>query len=74
MYYPSKLNRADAPTRNATPPPPDREKPPWWTSMLSGSFEEFGLWMEEIEVARVGPAAASLLEQFEMQQQAHRLD
>ena len=42
--------------------------------MLNGSFEEFGLWMEEIEVARVGPAAASLLEQFEMQQQAHRLD
>ena len=29
MYYPSKLNRADGPTRKAPPPPPDKEKPHW---------------------------------------------
>ena len=38
MYFPSKLNRADGPTRGASPPPADAELPHWWMEVAAGSY------------------------------------
>ena len=38
MYFVSKINRADGPTREADPPPPDEELPVWF---LEGDSEIF---------------------------------
>lgn len=37
-YFPSKLNRADGPTRSSPPDPPDMEEPWWWNDVCGGCF------------------------------------
>ena len=51
MYFPSKLNRADGPTRDSVPEPPDIPLPPWWFAASQGDFEELDRWIEEVEKA-----------------------
>ena len=53
-YFPSSVNRADAPTRDATPPPPDVELPSWWSSAAGGDFSEFDDWLAEQEDQAAG--------------------
>lgn len=48
-FFPSSLNRADAPTRNALPPPPDVELPPWWSDAIDGVYTAFDKWLVEHE-------------------------
>ena len=49
MYFPSKVNRADGPTRNSTPPPPDVPLPEWWSSAAAGDYEALDAWILEHE-------------------------
>ena len=51
MYFPSKTNRADGPTRHSQPEPPDIELPSWWDQLAAGSFEEFDAWIRQSELA-----------------------
>lgn len=44
-YLPSKINRADGPTRDALPAKPDMALPPWWDEVVVGSLEGFEEWM-----------------------------
>ena len=44
-YWPSELNRADAPTRDADVPPPDMEKPQWLLELESGDYQSFDRWV-----------------------------
>lgn len=46
-YVPSKLNRADGPTRDAEPPPPDLALPDWWHALLQGDHAAFDRWIFE---------------------------
>eukprot|EP00435_Cladocopium_sp_Y103_P024002 s4132_g5.t2 len=46
-YWPSKLNRADGPTRDADPDPPDQPLPWWWSAVCKGDFAQFDAWLEE---------------------------
>lgn len=39
--WPSKMNRADAPTRDAPVPPPDLSKPAWLLELEDGCIQEF---------------------------------
>ena len=48
-YVPSKLNRADAPTRDAEVPGPDRALPSWWMSVAAGSFDSFDAWLSQVD-------------------------
>ena len=48
-YFPSSVNRADAPTRDATPPPPDVELPQWWDAAADGDFSDFDCWLADQE-------------------------
>lgn len=50
-FFPSSLNRADAPTRGATPPGPDIPLPEWWESAASGDFTLFDEWLLQQEDA-----------------------
>ena len=48
MYFPTKHNRSDGPTRGRPPEPPDVALPEWWTSLAEGSFEEFDQWCVDV--------------------------
>ena len=48
-YWPSKLNRADGPTRDADPDSPDWPKPWWWDEICSGKFDSFDEWLNRTE-------------------------
>lgn len=47
MYFDTKKNRSDAPTRGREIPPPDVELPSWWHKLARGNYEDFDRWMEE---------------------------
>ena len=49
MYYPSKVNRADGPTRDALPADPDVPLPDWWNEAASGNFAGFDAWLRSVE-------------------------
>ena len=47
MYFSSKINRADAPTRDASPQPPDRELPDWFNLDDQEAFlQELDVWLD----------------------------
>ena len=46
-YYPSAVNRADAPTRDAEVPGPDVELPSWWEAATSGDFGPMDEWLRQ---------------------------
>lgn len=46
-YWPSKLNRADGPTRDDKPAPPDQPLPWWWHLVCDGRYEDFDKWLHE---------------------------
>ena len=48
MYFESKHNRADAPTRHAEPPKPDIELPSWWLSSAKGDHAKLDRWMLDV--------------------------
>lgn len=48
-FWPSKLNRADGPTRHAEVPPPDMEKPPWLLALEQQDFAAFDEWVKSVE-------------------------
>ena len=48
MYFESKRNRADAPTRHAEPPKPDIELPSWWLSSAGGDHAELDRWLLDV--------------------------
>ena len=50
-YWPSKLNRADGPTRDADPDPPDQDVPWWWKEICDGDFRRFDAWVKSLERA-----------------------
>ena len=54
MFYPSKVNRADAPTRGASPPAPDMDLPAWWEHLLAGDPMMFDSWMKEVSLVPYG--------------------
>ena len=45
MYYNTKHNRSDGPTRNKDPAPPDMEQPPWVADLPQGKTDSFDAWM-----------------------------
>ena len=45
MYYPSQHNRADGPTRNASPKAPDMEVPSWFDDLDRDDTGSFDRWM-----------------------------
>ena len=47
-FWPSKLNRADGPTRSSGVPPPDLEKPAWLLSLESGDEVAFDSWLKTV--------------------------
>ena len=55
IYFPSPLNRADAPTRDADVPGPDVELPNWWDSAAAGDFTLFDEWISAMEAGVVEP-------------------
>ena len=56
-FFPSSVNRADAPTRDASPPPPDVELPDWWASACNGDFSGMDVWLaaEEDRAGVISP-------------------
>ena len=48
FYVPSKLNRADAPTRDAEVPPPDVPGPVWFDQLLQDYFSGFDAWIASL--------------------------
>ena len=44
-YWPSKMNRADGPTRDDQVPGPDLTKPEWLLHLESGRLDEFDSWL-----------------------------
>ena len=60
-YWPSKLNRADGPTRSAEPDPPDEDFPWWWHLVCEGDTAEFDAWLRSLESElRSNPPAVPL--------------
>ena len=58
IYFPSKLNRSDGPTRNAMPDPADLDLPIWWLAVEEGKYEMFDHWMATVQSsAGVDPPA-----------------
>lgn len=49
MYFPSKLNRADGPTRNDVPAEADVSLPDWWVTAAGGDFSGLDAWIEAAE-------------------------
>ena len=45
MYFNTKHNRADGPSRDRDPEPPDIMKPAWVDELVSGSYSSFDAWM-----------------------------
>ena len=52
MYYPSKFNRADGPTRERTPDPPDMDLPLWWDQLAQGTTDGFDAWLKKAAGSR----------------------
>ena len=48
-YWPSKLNRADGPTRDSVPDPPDQDLPWWWQDVVEGRTDAFDAWISTLE-------------------------
>ena len=48
-YWPSKLNRADGPTRDSVPDPPDLPEPWWWQELCAGRTADFDDWLMSCE-------------------------
>ena len=46
MFFPSWMNRADGPSRDADPEDPDLELPDWWNEALHGDFRRMDAWLE----------------------------
>ena len=59
-FWPSKLNRADGPTRDAEPDAPDAEVPWWWDDVCNGRFDRFDSWLKEVESMVAPPVAPDL--------------
>ena len=70
MFFPSKLNRADGPTRGIAPPTADAVLPSWWTEVANGDFENFDRWMEAASANLLGPASVPLVSQCLLQREA----
>ena len=49
MFFPSWMNRADGPSRDAAPDQPDLELPEWWPEALAGDFRRMDLWLEQFD-------------------------
>ena len=47
-YWPSKMNRADAPTRCAEVPGPDMEKPSWLVGLEAGDTAGYDKWFDSL--------------------------
>lgn len=47
VYFETKRNRSDAPTRHQPIPGPTEELSSWWKSLAEGRFEEFDQWLKE---------------------------
>ena len=45
-YWPSKMNRADGPTRSADVPDPDMAKPKWLACLEAGDVESYDRWLD----------------------------
>lgn len=65
-YWPSALNRADAPTRDADVPGPDMEKPSWLSDLEEENYEAFDQW---INSTGVDPSFADLIDCYGRMQQ-----
>ena len=48
-YWPSKLNRADGPTRDSVPDPPDQDLPWWWNYVIAGGYTAFDGWLNSLQ-------------------------
>jgi len=48
-FWPSKMNRADAPTRDDEVPPSDMEKPFWLLQLEGGCVEAFDQWLGTVQ-------------------------
>ena len=48
MYFNTASNRADAPTRESTPPGPDMDIPAWFGDLIDGSYDSFDEWMHTV--------------------------
>lgn len=48
-FWPSKMNRADAPTRDAAVPPPDLSKPAWLLDLEDGGLDRFDEWLGTVQ-------------------------
>eukprot|EP00435_Cladocopium_sp_Y103_P067778 s363_g30.t1 len=64
-FWPSKLNRADGPTRSSVPDPPDQDLPWWWNEVNEGQYERFDQWLSSLQAKlqpyqREAPARDSL--------------
>ena len=55
IYFPSAVNRADAPTRDKEIPGPDIELRGWWATAAEGDFEMFDEWLAAVEAGVVEP-------------------
>jgi hypothetical protein len=62
-FWPSKLNRADGPTRDAEPDAPDAEVPWWWNDVCNSRFDRFDCWLKNLE-GMVAPSTAPDLASF----------
>lgn len=49
MYYPSKVKRADGPTRDSLPAEPDVPTPEWWNAAADGDLEGLDAWLRVAE-------------------------
>jgi len=49
-FWPSELNRADGPTRDAKPDAPDSGLPWWWDGVCNNRFDRLDLWLKDLEV------------------------
>ena len=47
-FWPSKMNRADAPTRKGEVPGPDMEKPAWLLALEAGDYETYDDWLASL--------------------------
>ena len=48
-FFPTSINRADAPTRGHAVADPDLELPAWWSELEAGDFSGYDSWLKESE-------------------------
>ena len=48
-FFPSAINRADAPTRGLSVAAPDLELPSWWDELQMGNFSNYDCWLKASE-------------------------